>query len=452
MAEPRNLQGHRYHLFGIAGRGMAPIAIVAEHLGAAVDGCDREGIAVVHAALESAGVTVFPNHDPDHLSDDVMLVATSVAPSGDPEIQAAASMGRLLHRTDLLAQIFRTRNGAGVTGSHGKGTVAALATAAMMESGGDPLSVLGVHAPFLEGVTRLGDGPLIAEVDDSDLTLRRVHPDVAVVTNLDEDHPHLNISLREAIAGIGEFVANATERVILGPSPRAQTLAQFATTEVWRWGRDFHAKTLSRGDGITEVAIDCPGGERVFAKVQLIGPETASNSALALMTAVSLGTDPVEGAEGLSLVTHLSRRLEPVGVRDGVRIFDDFGGKHPKGVRLGIEALRSHYPKARIIAVFEPFGPYLTRWGVRYARSLSHADHLVLLPPPIHPDYPEADAPNEKWLRSCTAPIVRCSTHDEAVETARSLAKEGDVIAFFAQFNPSSSMAWAAAGLKDPFS
>ena len=41
MSAARPLAGERFHLIGVAGRGMAPLAVVARHLGAEVTGCDR---------------------------------------------------------------------------------------------------------------------------------------------------------------------------------------------------------------------------------------------------------------------------------------------------------------------------------------------------------------------------------------------------------------------------
>ena len=63
-----------------------------------------------------------------------------------------------------------------------------------------------------------------------------------------------------------------------------------------------------------------------------------------------------------------------------MHVFDNFGGKHPKEIRGGIEALRKHYPGARVMAVFEPYGPYLARWARRYALALGGADKVVVAP------------------------------------------------------------------------
>ena len=298
----------------------------------------------------------------------------------EPEIQAAAAAGRLWHRTDLLATLLRLRRSAGVSGSHGKGTVTALAAAALAESGLDPLAVVGALVPSFGGPTLLGAGPIVAEVDDSDLSLARVDTDVAVVTNLDHDHPYLGHTLAQSVAAVGEFVGRARELVVLGPSPRAERIAAYARVEVWRFGRELSARTLGVERGETRLDLRAPGGIRERATVRLIGPRTGHNAALAFGTALALGADPAAAAAGLGAVTSLARRLEPVGARDGVHVFSDYGYKHPVNVRTGLAALRRHFPAARITAVFEPYVGYLAPWGRRYARALGGADHVVLAP------------------------------------------------------------------------
>ncbi len=441
----RPLRDERFHLFGICGRGMAPLSVVARHLGAEVTGCDRGGSPEIKSYLQTQRMRFATEHSSEHLASGTTLVATSVAGQDDPEIRAGADAGVLWHRTDLLAHVLRARPGAGITGSHGKGTVTALTASALEAAGLDPVALVGVLVPSFGGMTRLGEGPMVAEVDDSDLTLRGVDSDVAVVTNLDDDHPHLDTTLAQAVTAVGEYVARAKQRVVLGPSPRADAIESAATTEVWRHGRDFTARAVSIDGPRTLVELHGPGGERVRTELGLITPKIASNAAVAFATALALGAEAGAAASGLGRLTSLYRRLEPVGARDGVRVYDDFGGKHPVAVREGIAQLRRHFPAARITAVFEPYGPYLARWGRRYARALDRADEVVLVPPVFLADYDAGAAFDSTWMSAIAAPIHAVDQTD-AVERALESAGAGDIVVFFAQANASRSMALAALG------
>ena len=444
MTPARPLIGERYHLFGIAGRGMAPLAVVARHLGATITGCDHAPRLETRDWLAECGVTYDHHHSVDHLAGGGTFVATGAARPEVAEVAAAQSAGTDWHRTDLLAHVMRTRPSAGVTGSHGKGTVAALTTACLARSGLDPLGIIGVSVPDFGGLARLGDGPIVAEVDDSDLTVARVATDVAVVTNLDEDQPNVPITLGQTLEAVGEFVARARSRVVLGPSPRARALESRATGEVWRYARDFSVRTVAVGDGETRLSLRGPDGSRVQAVVRLVGAETAVNASLAFVTALAMGAEPEAAAAGLGDVTSLHRRLEYLGIHDGVRIFDDYGGKHPVNVRAGIAALRSHFPRARVTAVFEPYLPHLSQWGRRYAAALGRADAVVIAPATWLPQWGPGRPFDERWWAACEVTTVHAPSRAAAAAEALSRSGPGDVVVCFAQVADGRELALAA--------
>lgn len=432
------LDGARLHVRGIGGRGLAPLAAAAKSLGADVTGCDPRGQPQMRAVLRDAGILRQECHDPAHLDDGRELVATASAPLGDPEVEAARSAGRLHRRMDLTAAVLAARPGLGVTGSHGKGTVAALAAGAARAAGLDPMSVLGVDAPQIGGAFHAAPGPAIVEVDGSDLAAHFVTCDVATVTNLDDDHPYMPVTVAEEAASVAGFVANARTQVILGASPRRELIARSARAPVWRLGVDVVARvTGQRAEG-TVVRIEGPDeGERVEALIRLVGPATSANAALAYASARALGAEPEAAAHGLSTVDRLDRRLEPLGCHGGVWVYDDFGAKHPAAVRGGLVALRRRHAGARIIAVFEPlFGATIRTWGWRYARALRLADLPIILPTVEHPDYPATDDPALRdWYRQIGTGVVACETQQAAARLAARRADPGDVIVGLVQMN-----------------
>lgn len=429
------LAGARLHLLGIGGRGLAPLAAAAASLGADVTGCDPGGFPFSGVLLRDLGIVPDTRHDPAHLDDGRELVATASARTDDPEVEAARSAGRLHRRMDLTAAVMAARQGVGVSGSHGKGTVAALAAASARAAGLDPMPVLGVHVAELGGAFHAGSGPSVVEVDGSDLAAHFVACDVATVTNLDDDHPHLPVSVAEEAASVGGFVERARTHVILGPSPRRELLARRARVPVWRIGVDVAARVVAQRDEGAVVRIDGPEGERVEALVRLVGPATATNAALAYASARALGAGAEAAAHGLAAIDRLDRRLEPLGRHRGVWVYDDFGGKHPAAVREGLLALRRRHPRARVIAVFEPlFGATIRTWGWRYARALRLADVPIVLPTMEHPDYPSTSDPALRdWYLQCGDGVLSAASQAEAASLAAERARPGDVVVGFVQ-------------------
>ena len=429
----RPLAGESYHLFGIAGRGMAPLALAARHLGRDRHRLRPPSGQETDAALAAAGLDYDHQHSVSHVAPGVTFVATSVAPSDEPEVVAAERTGSdpAPHRP--------ARSGAGGAGRRRgdrqprQGDRDRVGGGWPESAGLDPLAVIGVTVPDLGGMVRLGEGPTVAEVDDSDLSLARVRTEVAVVTNLDDDHPHLPSSLSQAVEGVGEFVARAQRPVLLGPSPRRERLAAYAETEVWRYGKDYAVRTISTTGG-TRLELRRPRRHSVSAVVRLLGPQTAANAGLAFATAIALGAEPEAAAAGL---VHGPHHPPPAGADRGCATASGSSTTSapsiPSRVRGGVETLRRHFPQARIIAAFEAYGPYLARWGQQYASALSLADHVVRRPRRLLGQLRGRPRFDVRWTDACSVRPVLVADRAAAAARRWPWRAQGDVVVSFAQ-------------------
>ena len=77
----------------------------------------------------------------------------------------------------------------------------------------------------------------------------------------------------------------------------------------------------------------------------------------------------------------MKRRLEVVGVADGVTVYDDFA-HHPTAVAETLAGLRASNPAARIWAVFEPRSASSCRRVFQddFARAFTGADEVLIAP------------------------------------------------------------------------
>jgi UDP-N-acetylmuramate--alanine ligase len=406
---------------------MGPAAIAAAAAGALVDGCDvgRDG----STALESTGIEVALGHDPAHV-EGRRLVATTIASPANPEVRRALDAGVAHHRSDLLAALIRDRCAVTVTGTKGKGTVAALVGLALVELGEDPLVLLGAAAPQLGGPVRLGRGRAVAEGDESDGTIARVPALISVVTNVWFDHSHYPRTLGETLEATAEHLAGVSQdgRVVLGPGRYMRELERAAGAPVWRLGRDVRATVLSSAGGVTTVRFGDPEGGSTVGRLRIFSAAPQEHAGLAYAALRAAGHDPERSAAALGALTALSRRFELVGEAGGVRIFDDHGN-HPEPVRRTIRSLRALRPR-RLHAVFEPHrNEALLRWGSRLAAALAEADRVVLLPIAETIATPRRLAPAD-WHRrvGLRAELVPDST--AVVDLLRRTVRRGDVVYF----------------------
>src|SRR5205085_5472081 len=114
-----------------------------------------------------------------------------------------------------------------------------------------------------------------------------------------------------------------------------------------------------------------------------------------------------QAAEGLARFRPAARRFEPVGVRDGARVFDDYA-HHPTEVAATLRAARTLDPK-RLIAAFQPHLYSRTLHLHReFGRALAIADVVVVLDVYAARERPEGE------LAGVTGKLVADATADRA--------------------------------------
>jgi len=403
------------------------MTLAAAATGADVDGCDRFSVEN-DDAFDRAEIRVAEGHDVSHL-DGRRLVVTTTARPDEPEVDQARADGVLHHRSELLDALLRGRPSIAVTGTHGKGTVAALAGLALEACGADPQIILGVSVPALGGPFRAGSGPAVAEADDADGSIARVGASVSVVTNSWSDHPIFGRTRGEVIEDVAQHVERVASagHVIVGRGPNLRPLTRAARAPVWRLGRDFDVETLTVSAEGRVLRLRDVDGEVVEAKLRLHGGNLADNAALAFAALRAIGIEAGGAADGLSALSMLTRRLELVADVGEIRIFDDIG-KHPEAVAATLAAVRELGPR-RIHVVFEPFvHDDVLRWRSRWAAVLGSADSVVVLPVDDRPVLPVTRRAPADWPRRAGLQADLAIDRDEAVALVADRCRPGDAV------------------------
>jgi UDP-N-acetylmuramate--alanine ligase len=351
--------GRRLHFVGIGGAGMSGLAVVARELGAEVSGSDR---APDSPYLRQAGFTVAAGHDAAHVPAGAEVVVSSAIAPDNPE--RAAAGGNELHRADLLGEITRLRPTIAVTGTHGKTTTSSMAVHALRGCGMDPSYLVGGEVRSTGSNAAWGTGEwLVVEADESDRSLLKLTPRIAVLTNAELDHHATYSSQRDVDETFRAFVAKADD-VVLGDEPG---LARFPGT------------TAEPEDVELE-----PGGSRfafdgVGVKLAIPGAHNARNAATALAACRLAGADLAQAAAALADFSGAGRRFERVGTTPGGALVIDDYAHHPTEVRATIAAARTLSPR-RVVAVFQPH--LFSRTAHQYREfgvALAQADLVVVL-------------------------------------------------------------------------
>ena len=255
VAEIRRLLAGRpggVHLMGVAGIGMAGLAVHLVARGFRVAGCDLSPNRVSDV-LVSRGVNVLAGHSPSHITSDVQwLVKSAAVPDDRDEILAAKKRGLSVYpRGAVLPALLDGRTSVAVTGTHGKTTTSAMIAQVLADGGLKPGFCIGGEVTALGGVAASGAGRiLVVEADESDGTVILYEPDVAVITNIEYDHMEHFRDEDTLVGCFKTFAANAKRRIIFcADDPRAVLYVRIirkVSRMASRFARTFAVRTSKR--------------------------------------------------------------------------------------------------------------------------------------------------------------------------------------------------------------
>jgi UDP-N-acetylmuramate--alanine ligase len=372
VSDERPWAGRRLHFVGIGGAGMSGLALVACVLGAEVSGSDRAETPALER-LRAAGCAVVAGHAAANVPADAELVYSTAVPEDNPERAVARERDqRELHRADLLAEITALRRCIAITGTHGKTTTSSMVVHALRGCGMDPGYLVGGEVRSTGSNAGWGAGEwVVVEADESDRSLLKLHPDIAVLTNAELDHHSTYGSRLDVDETFRQFLARAREGIVMWDRPGLRALAPSAG-DVELVAYDVPDPQLD-ADGIRfawrgiEVRLGVPGAHN------------ALNAAAALEAAQLAGADPAQAAAALADFAGAGRRFELLGATaSGARVYDDYA-HHPTEVAATIAAARTLGAR-RVVAVFQPHLYSRTRAFARdFGRALAAADLVVVL-------------------------------------------------------------------------
>jgi UDP-N-acetylmuramate--alanine ligase len=372
------------HFVGIGGIGMSGIAEILRSQGLTVSGCDLKRSAATDL-LGERGIPVAIGHDPAHLDGADLVVVTSAVRGENAEVDAARARGiRVMKRKELLGRIVNQKRGVGVAGTHGKTTTSAMIATILEETGFDPTILVGGMLSNFGGNAKAGRGDVVVvEADEYDRTFHELHPEVAVVTNIEADHLEYYGSFEAIEEAFAVFCAGVRDGgAVIGcvDDPAVARLLASVRQRVIRYGLGADAELTAtniqyehRGS-----TFEVPGVG--FFKLFIPGEHNVRNALAAIAVARELGISGHDVANALAKFLGVDRRFQILGDYAGALIVDDYA-HHPTEVRATIRAARQGYPERRIVALFQPHLYSRTRDFAReFGESLSEADLAMVAP------------------------------------------------------------------------
>lgn len=369
------------HFVGVGGSGMSGIAEVLVNLGYQISGSDIAESPVVDR-LRTAGITVVIGHDVANIRDcDVVVVSTAIDTS-NPEVSGALELGiPVIPRAEMLGELMRFQKGIAVAGTHGKTTTTSLVSAILIEGNLDPTFVVGGLINSAGANAKLGTGEyLVAEADESDASFLNLKPEMAVVTNIDEDHMVTYQgdlgTLKQTFVAFLQNLPFYGLAVLCQDDENVRSIRDQIHKPVLTYGfdetSDFRAYEVTQSRTQMEFKVARPGKSKDLpVTLSIPGNHNVLNATAAIAIATHLGVEDDAIVKGLSEFQGIGRRFQIFGdvVVDGahVTMVDDYA-HHPVELRATLDAARGCWPDRRIVAVFQPH---------RYSRTYDLFDDFV---------------------------------------------------------------------------
>jgi UDP-N-acetylmuramate--alanine ligase len=267
-------------------------------------------------------------------------------------------------RAELLAQLFNAApESVGVAGTSGKSTTTGMIGWTLSATGRDPTVMNGAvmknfvsdETPFASALVGKS-GIFVSEVDESDGSIARYTPHVAVLNNVSLDHKTMD----ELRVLFGDFLAKAKFCVLNADDAETALLAKKVSAEkaitysLKDAGADLFASAITPApDGIAFDVTEKKTGAKAHIHLKVPGRHNVSNALAAIAAARALDVPLKDAAKALEQFGGVRRRLETVGSANGVTVIDDFA-HNPDKIAATLNTL--HDFPGRLLIMFQPQG------------------------------------------------------------------------------------------------
>ena len=403
------------HILGICGTFMGGVASLAKASGYKVTGCDANVYPPMSTQLEQIGIELIEGFDKKQtqLKPDLYVIGNVVS-RGNPLMEEIMNQGLpyISGPQWLYEAILKDKWALAVAGTHGKTTTTSMLAWILEFNGYAPGFLIGGVPLNFDGSARLpqknksNEAPpfFVIEADEYDTAFFdkrskfiHYHPKTVILNNLEYDHADIFPDLHaietqfhhmvRMIPGIGRVIINDEEeslkRVIeRGCWSEKVYIGSRQGLSIGKVNQDQSFEILNLGKLIGTLSWD------------LLGHHNRMNALAAIAASHHIGVIFEDAIEALQTFKNVKRRMECIGEKNGIAIYDDFA-HHPAAISTTLAGLRAKVGKSRIIAVIEPRSNTMKLGTMKSAlpESLKDADQVFCYGEKLTWDAEEALAP-----------------------------------------------------------
>jgi UDP-N-acetylmuramate--alanine ligase len=384
------IPGQRIHIVGIGGFGLSAIARVLLETGYVVSGSDEQSNALT-ASLQADGATIYQGHDGPNVMGAELVIASSAIDDSNIELQAARAFNiPVLRRREAIGLITDNHRTIAVSGTHGKTTTTALMAHVLIEAGLEPSYIIGGVLKNTGSNAGAGNGDLfVIEADEYQGMFLGLTPAVAIVTNIEFDHPDIFPTFDDVVDIFRQFVACLPEDGLLVACADDETAFAFAQDRQahmlptasygFNTAADWTATNIKpNADGSTTFIVKQAGGRVGEVTLPMAGKHNVQNALAVIATARYLKIPFATIAKAIRTFGGTGRRSEIVGQSSGVIVINDYA-HHPTAIQVNLDAWANRPGLNRLWAVWQPHTyNRLRALAPEFAASFQQANEVLV--------------------------------------------------------------------------
>ena len=370
------------YFIGIGGIGMSALARYFKFIGKNVAGYDKTETQLTKE-LQASGIEI---HFDDNINaipsnyfiENTLVIITPAVPKSHSEWNFFLERDYIVKkRAEVLGIITKDTFCFAVAGTHGKTTTSSILGHILFESGEDVTAFIGgIVENYNSNLIGSGKTITVVEADEFDRSFLHLHPNIACITSMDDDHLDIYGDSESIEASFIEFADKIEDKSKL-----------FITNELPIEGItcSINENGLFKAFNIrienTNYVFDVQTPTEVIQNLQfsLPGKHNLMNALMALAMAKTFGIPNENIASALHSFKGIKRRFSYQIKTDNLVYIDDYA-HHPTEINAVNQAVRELYPNQEVLAVFQPHLFSRTNdFADDFAKSLSQFDEIILL-------------------------------------------------------------------------
>ena len=368
----------KYHFIGIKGSGMSSLAQIAYDMGHEVQGSDEETYFFTQEKLEQRNIPMF-YYGAENIKEGYDVILGNAFNETHAEYRRAKELGLKTYTySQFLGKLLSEIPSIAVTGAHGKTTTTTMVSNIFKHNHitsyliGDGTGHGEKHSEFM-----------IAEACEYYRHFLAYHPNYAIVTNIDFDHPDYFNDEHDMFDAFQSFVNQVKDTVVICGDDRLASQLKPTTAKTIKYGfkegNDYQIKNVQTTSEHSKFDVYKNSELLGTFTMAVFGLHDISNATSAIALADINGISVEKIQESLDQYKPAERRFSEHKIGNNV-IVDDYA-HHPSEIKATIDSARRKYEGKEIIAIFQPHTYTRTaKFLNEFAESLETADKVFLCP------------------------------------------------------------------------